>query len=222
VEVTPRVTAFGESALLVELGEVVDESLAGWARALADVWQLGPAVPAYASVVARFDPEIIEPEIAERKMRDLLAQGPTFVATAGGARGRSGADRDAGPRMVEIPTSYDGADLADVAQRSSMSVDELIAVHSGREYSAIFLGFLPGFAYCGRLDPRIVAPRLERPRERVPAGAVAVADGQTAVYPFASPGGWRLIGSTDAVMFDPRAAEPTRLRAGDRVRFLPR
>ena len=92
----------------------------------------------------------------------------------------------------------------------------------GREYTAIFLGFLPGFAYCGRLDPRIVAPRLERPREKVSAGAVAVADGQTAVYPFASPGGWRLIGSTDVPMFDPKAAEPSRLRAGDRVRFVPR
>ena len=207
---TPRVTPFGEAALLVELGEVFDESVAGWARALADLWDLGPAIPAYASVVVSFDPDVIEPEIAERRARDLLAPGPRFSATAGG------------PRTVEIPTRYDGADLADVAQRSGMSVDELVAVHSGREYSATFLGFLPGFAYCGRLDPRIIAPRLDRPREKVPAGAVAVADGQTGVYPIVSPGGWRLIGSTDLVMFDPRAAEPSRLRAGDRVRFTAR
>ena len=109
-----------------------------------------------------------------------------------------------------------------MARLSHLSVEELVTLHSGREYAAVFLGFLPGFAYCGRLDPRIVAPRLERPRERVPAGAVAVADGQTAVYPFASPGGWRLIGVTDMVMFDPQASEPARLRAGDRVRFVPR
>jgi len=157
-----------------------------------------------------FDPEVIEPEIAERRVRDLLAPGPRFGAIAGSSR------------VIEIPTRYDGADLADVAQRSGMSIDELVAVHSGREYAAIFLGFLPGFAYCGRLDTRIIAPRLERPREKVPAGAVAVADGQTAVYPFASPGGWRLIGTTDVVMFDPRATEPTRIRAGDRVRFAQR
>jgi inhibitor of KinA len=207
---TPRVTPFGEAALLVELGEVFDESVAGWARALADQWDLGPAVPAYASVVMSFDPDVIEPEVAERRARDLLAPGPRFSATTGASR------------LVEIPTRYDGADLADVAQRSGMSVDKLVAVHSGREYSAIFLGFLPGFAYCGRLDPRIIAPRLERPRERVPAGAVAVADGQTAVYSLASPGGWRLIGSTELVMFDAHAAEPSRLRAGDRVRFIPR
>ena len=207
---TPRVTPFGEAALLVELGEVFDESVAGWARAIADLWDLGAAVPAYASVMLSFDPGVIEPEIAERRVRDLLAPGPRFSASAGASR------------IIEIPTRYDGADLADVAQRSGMSVDELVAVHAGREYSAIFLGFLPGFAYCGRLDPRIVAPRLERPREKVPAGAVAVADGQTAVYPFASPGGWRLIGTTDLVMFDATAAEPSRIRAGDRVRFTPR
>jgi KipI family sensor histidine kinase inhibitor len=220
VEVTPRISPFGEAALLVELGEAFDESVAGWARALADVWPHGPAVPAYASLMAAFDPDVIEPEVAERQMADLLARGIFYSFT--GDASPAPADAPLKVRVVEIPTRYDGADLADVAQRSGMSVDELIAVHSGRDYSAIFLGFLPGFAYCGRLDPRIVAPRLARPRERVPAGAVAVADGQTAVYPFASPGGWQLIGSTDAVMFDPRAREPARLRAGDRVRFVPR
>ena len=218
----PRVIPFGEAALLVELGEAFDESVAGWARAIADRWDLGPAVPAYASVVVSFDPEVIEPEIAERRMHDLLAPGPTFAARPRGAPGDADAQSVTLSRIVEIPTRYDGADLADVAQRSGLSVGELVAMHSGREYTAIFLGFLPGFAYCGRLDPRIVAPRLSRPREKVPAGAVAVADGQTAVYPFASPGGWRLIGSTDVPMFDPKSAEPSRLRAGDRVRFVPR
>lgn len=219
---TPRVTPFGEAALLVELGEVFDESIAGWARALADRWDLGPAVPAYASVMVSFDPDVIAPEAAERRVRDLLAAGPMPAAARGGARRDAGGPSANASRLVEIPMRYDGPDLADVAQRSRMSVDELVTVHSGREYAAIFLGFLPGFAYCGRLDARIVAPRLERPREKVPAGAVAVADGQTSVYPFASPGGWRLIGTTDVVMFDPRAAEPSRLRAGDRVRFVPR
>jgi KipI family sensor histidine kinase inhibitor len=204
------VLPFGEAALLLELGDVFDESVAGWARAIADLWELGPAVPAYASVMVSFDPALIDPEVADRHARNLLATGPRFRATTSASR------------IIEIPTRYDGADLTDVAGRSSMSVDELVAVHSGREYSAIFLGFLPGYAYCGRLDPRIVAPRLERPREKVPAGAVAVADGQTGVYPFASPGGWRLIGTTDVVMFDPGAAEPSKLRAGDRVRFIPR
>jgi KipI family sensor histidine kinase inhibitor len=152
----------------------------------------------------------VAPEEAETRLRDLIARGAPAPADVWDAR------------LVEIPTSYDGPDLGAVAERSGMSVGDLIEAHSCREYTAIFLGFLPGFAYCGRLDDRINAPRLPRPRERVPAGAVAVADGQTAVYPFPSPGGWNLLGTTDAVMFDPRREQPSLLRAGDRVRFVPR
>jgi inhibitor of KinA len=123
-------------------------------------------------------------------------------------------------REVEIPTHYDGPDLLETAERSSLSVEELVALHSDRVYRAFFLGFLPGFAYCGVLDPRIVAPRLVRPRERVPAGSVAIADGQTSVYPFDSPGGWRLIGRTDLRVFDAAKDPPALIRPGDRVRFV--
>jgi len=125
-------------------------------------------------------------------------------------------------REVDIPTYYDGPDLLETAERSTLSVDGLVALHSGRTYRAFFLGFLPGFAYCGVLDPRIVAPRLDRPRQRVPAGSVAIADGQTSVYPFDSPGGWRLIGRTDVSLFDATKDPPVRIRPGDRVRFVVR
>jgi KipI family sensor histidine kinase inhibitor len=125
-------------------------------------------------------------------------------------------------REVDIPTYYDGPDLLETAERSKLSVDELVALHSGRTYRAFFLGFLPGFAYCGVLDPRIVAPRLERPRQRVPAGSVAIADGQTSVYPFDSPGGWRLIGRTEVGLFDATKDPPVLVRPGDRVRFVVR
>jgi KipI family sensor histidine kinase inhibitor len=208
--VTPRVVQFGDSALMAVLGDNFDESLARWARAIADAWDLGPSVPAYSSVVVSFDGERVAADDAEARLRDLIARGAPAPADLWDAR------------LVEIPTSYNGPDLAAVAERSQMSIGELIEAHSRREYTAIFLGFLPGFAYCGRLDDRIRAPRLPRPRERVPAGAVAVADGQTGVYPFPSPGGWNLIGTTDAVMFDPRREQPSLLRAGDRVRFVPR
>jgi len=127
-----------------------------------------------------------------------------------------------GGRDVEIPTHYDGPDLRETAERSRLTVDELVALHSGRVYRAFFLGFLPGFAYCGVLDPRIVAPRLVRPRERVPAGSVAIADGQTSIYPFDSPGGWRLIGRTDVRVFDATREPPAFIRPGDRVRFVAR
>jgi len=211
--VKPRVVPFGESALLVELGDEFHESTVSWARGIADSWEtvsrLGPAVPAYASAVLRFDPLQTVPADAQRVAESLLARGH-FTLVAGNDPSR----------IVEIPTTYDGPDLAETAERSHLSVEELIRLHAGREYTAYFLGFLPGTAYCGRLDPRIVAPRLERPREHVPAGSVAIADGQTIVYPLASPGGWRLIGRTELAMFDPGAAEPVSVRAGDRVRFV--
>jgi KipI family sensor histidine kinase inhibitor len=212
--VKPRVVPFGEGALLVELGNEFQENVVAWARGIAEHWETslryGPAVPAYASVVLRFDPLRIEPTQAERRAEELLARGESVVVAPTEPR-----------RLVEIPTRYDGPDLAETAERSHLSVDELVALHAKRDYTAYFLGFMPGFAYCGRLDPKIVSSRLDRPRERVPAGSVAIADGQTGVYPFASPGGWRLIGRTELAMFDPSAVEPVLIRAGDRVRFVP-
>lgn len=208
-----RVVAFGERALLVELGESFDEALVARARAVADAWEVeghGPALPTYAATLLRFDPLVLGPAEAERAAREIVSR--TEGATALGESGRT----------VEIPVRYDGPDLADTAARSGVSPDELVALHSAREYRAYFLGFLPGFAYCGRLDPRIIAPRLERPRTHVRAGSVAIADGQTAVYPVASPGGWRLIGSTGLAVFDASSPEAFRIRAGDRIRFVPR
>ena len=213
----PRVAPFGDSAFLVELGDAFDDSLAAWARALALQWGLGPAVPAYASVVVSFDPTRTDADLAEKRIRELVARGTMYIVEA-----EPTPPHDVRPRVVDIPTRYDGPDLADVAALSKLSVDELVALHSGREYVAYFLGFLPGWAYCGRLDARIVATRLDRPRERVPAGSVGVVDGQTGVYPYQSPGGCRLIGSTDAVMFDPAREPPSLILPGDHVRFVPR
>ena len=211
---TPRVVPFGEGALLVELGTEFQENVVDRARRIAGHWEniftFGPAVPAYASVVLRFDPLRIEPAKAETFAAELLGRVEFMLVTPTTPR-----------RLVEIPTTYDGPDLAETAERSQLTVEELVALHSKREYTAYFLGFMPGFAYCGRLDPKIVSSRLEHPRERVPAGSVAIADGQTGVYPFASPGGWRLLGRTELAMFDPGAAEPVRISAGDRVRFVP-
>ncbi|MGH2449692.1 MAG: 5-oxoprolinase subunit PxpB [Candidatus Limnocylindria bacterium] len=203
------VRAFGEGALLLQLEQRIDEDVAARASAIADAWEargLGPAVPAYASVLLRFDPLATVPERAERAAAELLASPPAAETRAG--------------RRIEVPTRYDGPDLAETAERSGMTADQLVAAHAGRDYRAYFLGFMPGFAYLGTLDPRIRAPRLATPRQRVPAGAVAVIDGQTAIYPLASPGGWRLIGRTDLAAFDPERDPPALIRAGDTVRFV--
>lgn len=206
----PRIAPFGESALLVTFSETFDASANARARALADAWEargVGPAVPAYASTVLRFDPLARTRASVVRLARQLAGRAAPVAASAG--------------RRHEIPARYDGPDLADVARLSALSADEVVALHSGREYVAYFLGFAPGFAYLGDLDPRIVAPRLDEPRARVPAGAVAIAGSGTAVYPRASPGGWRLIGTTDVTLFDPQREPPSLIAPGDRVRFRP-
>jgi KipI family sensor histidine kinase inhibitor len=124
-------------------------------------------------------------------------------------------------RTTRIPVRYDGEDLAEVAERTGHTPAEVIALHSGREYHVYVIGFVPGFAYLGELDPSLALPRRSAPRKRVPAGSVAIAEAQTGVYPFATPGGWHLIGRTSLRMFDPNRAEPALLRVGDRVVFEP-
>jgi len=208
--VTARIVAFGEAALLVELEQRIDPAIAARAAAIADGWEAlghGPAVPTYATALLRFDPLVLAPPDAEAAARDLAAGTAAGVALGGG-------------RVVEIATRYDGPDLEEVARLSGLTVREVVDAHTGREHLAYFLGFMPGFAYCGGLDPRIVAPRLPAPRTRVAAGSVAVADGQTSVYPAASPGGWRILGTTDATVFDARRDPPALIRPDDRVRFV--
>ena len=198
----------GERAILVTLAERIDPMVNARARALADSWEaegLGPAVPSYASALLHYDPLRLSRAHASALARSFAAR-PARP-------GRPG-------RVIEVPVRYDGPDLGEVARLSELEVREVVELHSARLYQAYFVGFMPGFAYLGELDERIVAPRLPEPRLRVPAGALGIAGRQTAIYPFASPGGWRLIGSTAAVMFDARRKPPALIREGDRVRFV--
>lgn len=124
---------------------------------------------------------------------------------------------------VEIPVVYnhpDTPDLLRLSDRLRLPPEEIIRLHTAVTYRVYMLGFLPGFPYLGLLDKRLSAPRLERPRVRVPAGSVAIAGRQTGVYPLASPGGWNLIGKTSVRLYDPAREQPTLLRPGDSVRFI--
>jgi KipI family sensor histidine kinase inhibitor len=125
------------------------------------------------------------------------------------------------PRVVEIPVHYDGPDLAEVAALHQMTAERVIELHSSAEYIVYFVGFVPGFAYLGGLPEALATPRLETPRKRVPKGSVAIGGSHTGVYPFDTPGGWRLIGRTPLEIFDPGSGELSRLRIGDQVRFVP-
>jgi KipI family sensor histidine kinase inhibitor len=123
------------------------------------------------------------------------------------------------PRTHRIPVRYDGPDLDFIASSTGLSVDEVVARHSGRSYTVDLLGFVPGFGYLGELDPSLHLPRRAQPRPRVAAGSVAIAAAQTAVYPLDTPGGWHIIGSTSTVMFDPTRDPPALLAPGDTVHF---
>jgi KipI family sensor histidine kinase inhibitor len=125
------------------------------------------------------------------------------------------------PRVVEIPVDYDGPDLADVAALHQITPRRVVELHSSAEYVAYFIGFVPGFAYLGGLPEELATPRLEKPRKRVPKGSVAIGGSHTGVYPFETPGGWRLIGRTPLEIFSPGRAELSVLRIGDLVRFRP-
>jgi KipI family sensor histidine kinase inhibitor len=122
---------------------------------------------------------------------------------------------------VEITVRYDGPDLAEVAAAAGLEAAEVVRRHTGVTYVAAFTGFAPGFAYLSGLDPALRLPRRGSPRPRVPPGSVAIADAFTAVYPRASPGGWHLLGSTDAVIFDASREPPALIAPGTRVRFTP-
>jgi KipI family sensor histidine kinase inhibitor len=208
---------FGEGALLVTLGDEIDPILNARVHRLAATvprqapW--GVPVPGYASLLVPFDPARITEARAAAALSDLVAEAMAAEVAA---------DED-GP-LVEIPVHYggsDGQDLPEVAERLARSEREVIELHAGTTYRVYLLGFAPGFAYLGRLPAELALPRRPEPRTRVPAGSVAIAERQTAVYPAESPGGWHLIGRTDVPLWNPAAEPPAVLGAGMRVRFVP-
>jgi len=161
---------------------------------------------------------------------DVVPGHRTVLVTWSGARAPTGLEELADDaladshqpagREVEIAVTYDGPDLDEVARLTRLSPEEVVERHRAAAYVAAFVGFAPGFAYLLGLDERLVVPRRSEPRTRVPGGSVAIAGPYAGVYPRESPGGWRLIGRTDAVLFDASRERPALLVAGDRVRFV--
>ena len=204
----------GDSMLLVELEPAIDPVINERAILLASRIRdrrargVRDVAPGYSTLGIHYDPLQTDLAALETAIETEFAALATLDAIADRA-------------IIEIPVTYDGPDLAAVATHAGCSTADVIARHSERTYRVYMLGFVPGFAYMGRVDPSIAAPRHRIPRERVPAGSVGIAGLQTGVYPVDSPGGWQLIGRTDTVMFDAKRDRPSLLAAGDLVRFVP-
>jgi inhibitor of KinA len=210
-----RVVAMGDSCLGLFLEEKIDPAINARCVALAEALErraipgVRDIVPAYRSVSIHFDSLRLDRETLQKELvRMRVAEG-----------GSPAPDRE----PVEIGVCYGGEagpDLASVATFGGCSEDEVVRLHTATLYRVYMLGFLPGFAYLGIVDPRIAMPRLDAPRLRVPAGSVGIAGTQTGIYPCETPGGWRIVGRTFTKVFDSTRIEPFLLRAGDRVRFV--
>ncbi|CAH0367717.1 unnamed protein product [Pelagomonas calceolata] len=204
----PWFRAAGEGTLILRFGNGIDEATNKSVLRRLDALNEKPrgvtdAVPAYASLAVHYDCTEISRDDVENWINEAASRED---------------DGDATRNVVEIPVLYDGEDLE--AAGEIAGVDDVAAVHAAPEYRVYFLGFTGGFPYLGGLDERLAkVPRLPTPRQLVPRGAVGVAAGQTGVYTRDTPGGWHLLGRTDAVLFDPAREPPSLLKPGDAVRF---
>ena len=182
------------------------------AQALAAALRANPewleVVPGIDSVVVQFDPVLTSIDAAIGAVRETIDAGVPRL--------------DVSDELIEIPVIYGGdagPDFADVCEQAGLSAEELIALHTGREYRVDLVGFTPGFVYVGGLDDALSVPRRAEPRQHVPAGSVGIADGRTGLYALPGPGGWPLIGRTTFTLFDAQAANPFPIQAGMRLQF---
>jgi 5-oxoprolinase (ATP-hydrolysing) subunit B len=211
-----RIVTLGDAAVLVELAP--EMSVAGSRQAVA----LAAGVRRAALPGVR---DVVVTGASLAVHYDPLVTTAAALAPLLGSEVRTGdeAGEDAGD-PVSIPVRYggaDGPDLEEVAVRCGCPASAVVERHSARVYRVAMMGFVPGFAYLWPLDERLRLPRRATPRTRVAAGSVAIAGAQTAVYPCETPGGWHLIGRTDAVLFDLARPEPFLLAVGRAVRFVP-
>jgi KipI family sensor histidine kinase inhibitor len=207
-----QVRPAGDRALLVTVGRTIDPELLGQVlaldKALADSPPRGllTTVPAYASLLCHYDPAVTDAVRLEASIRQYDDQLDPSVPFG---------------KLIDVPTRYDGPDLADVALKTNLTPGGVVEAHAGREYLVYCVGFAPGFTYCGTLPDQLAVPRFASPRLRVSAGSIGVAGRQTGIYAVDSPGGWNIIGRTTLRLFDPAADPPARFKPGDRLRFVP-
>lgn len=211
-----RVEIAALDVLTLRLFDAIDEANMPWLIAAGERLRehfagvLIDLVPSYTTLMLHYDGlQLSEADALLRVHAALDDLQPASTETQG--------------QLHRIPVWYDpsvGPDLPRLAQLAGLSMGDVIAQHCARAYRVFALGFVPGFAYMGLVEPALAAPRLSTPRKTVPAGSVGIAERQTAVYPLVSPGGWNLLGRTATQLFDPQRDGYSLLRPGDRVRFV--
>jgi inhibitor of KinA len=209
-----RIVPAGDAALLVELPARIDPAVSSRAVALARAVRsrcgasVRDVVVGYCSVTVYFDPLHVDATALEAEVRQTAKALPDGAIEQGA--------------LIDVDVCYGGEfgpDLADVAALAKATEEEVVALHSQTTYRVYVVGFVPGFPYMASVHPRLALPRRATPRTRVPAGSVAIAAGQTGIYPMETPGGWHLIGRTRMKPYDESRAQPFLFNPGDRVRF---
>jgi 5-oxoprolinase (ATP-hydrolysing) subunit B len=207
----PRIYPFGDHALVCEAPPpatlTCQQRIWALAQAAREWAHVVEVVPGMNNLTIVFDPLRADMEALARELAHAWERAVAVESSI---------------REVEIPVRYGGEfgpDLDALAAHAGLTVDEVVRRHTSGEYIVFFIGFQPGFAYLGGLDASLHMPRRAEPRLEVPAGSVGIGGAQTGIYPAASPGGWQLIGRTEATLFDPNRQPPALLQPGDRVRF---
>jgi len=210
-----RFLVAGDTALAVEFGDRIERALSERVLRLSAAVRASATpgvletVPTYRSLMVHYDPLATDSAQLVAAIEKLLDSTREVAQET---------------RLWRLPASYAAAhapDLEAVAERTGFSTGEVVRLHADTCFHVYMIGFVPGFPYMGDLPASLVLPRREDPRVKVPAGSIAIAGNQTAVYPIESPGGWHLIGATPIRLFDARSARPSLLRPGDQVRFEP-
>ncbi|APC40933.1 5-oxoprolinase subunit PxpB [Clostridium estertheticum] len=204
----------GDRALVVEFGDKIEEQVNSKIRSLTvaiaqeGIIGINETIPTYRSLMVIYDPIIMELDELISVLKSIILKMHELKLP------------DA--KVIEIPTLYGGEygpDIEFVAKHNKISIDEVIKIHTDREYLIYMIGFTPGFPYLGGMSDKIEAPRLQNPRTKIPVGSVGIAGKQTGIYPVESPGGWQLVGRTPVKLYDPCRDEPVLLNAGDYIKF---
>ena len=211
-----KIVPEGDASLLIQFEQVispeVNQKIAAAAKLIRaqQISGIIDMIPTYCSLLINYNPLVISYEALFKRVESIV---------------RMESHSEAGKKKVwEIPVVYGGTygpDLGAIAEHAGISEEEVIKIHSSKDYLIYMLGFLPGFTYLGGLDEKIHTPRLASPRVRIPAGSVGIGGSQTGIYPMDSPGGWRLMGMTPVKTYDPDRETPILVEAGDYIRFVP-